>query len=120
MSVHDCRKNNTYHNILKKYIDEIGRTERPANRSELPALPADESPLRGRSVGQVVNRNGLWEIHLVQVEADERYRLVKRKLRSYTSRRMAEIVARYTAEVKCCKPSSGSAGGITFSDICWN
>ena len=120
MSVYEYRKNKTYHDILKKYIDEIGQTERPAGCSELEAFATVEQPIRGRSVGQVVNRNGRWEIHLVQVEADKRFRLVKRKLRSYASRQIAEIVARYTAAAEGEEPPTAGAKGIDISGICWN
>lgn len=128
MSGYDCRKNQTYHNLLKGYIDNIGRTECPVREADLDALEHPNARESMRSVGQVVRRRDTWEIHMVRIDSQEPYRLIKQKLRSFSSRKIAEIVARYIAASECaqcakrggCPYASGLGDQLCGMNICWN
>lgn len=117
MSYSKCNKGKTYHDLIIRYIETIGTTECPADSSRLSLFAPEQ--VQGRAVGQVVSRNGAWEIHMVRVEAGGAYRLIKEKLRSFSSRKIAEIVAKYTAANTGQGKDADSEGG-QFRDLSWN
>ena len=128
MSRYDCRKNQAYHNLLRNYVEHIGRTECPGEGAQLEAVEEGSASEMMRSVGKVVQRHGVWEIHMVRVDSRQPYRLEKQKLRTFSSRKIAEIVARYVAASECdqcakrgsCPHASGMDYRPCGMDICWN
>lgn len=99
MNSKDIDRNPTYHHLLSTYIDQLGTVERPADAGEWPQLQTDAAKGRSRFVGCVTGRQGGWDIYLVRIDTTGPFRLIKRRIRRYKSRRIAEIMAKYTAAV---------------------
>ena len=94
----NIKRNRAHHQLLSGYIEEIGSHDTPAPEA---AMTVFREPVRrpSRIVGQVSGRKGAWDLYLVQIETEGTFRLEKRRLRRYRSRRMAEIMAKYLAGV---------------------
>jgi hypothetical protein len=97
MRLNSFERGPTYHKLLERYIDQVGRHDRACGPREIKEVSKDWTPRRFRAVGQVVARDGMYEIHLVKIDPDSPRHLVRSKLRSFPSRAIAEIVARYAA-----------------------
>ncbi len=111
------RKGKTYHNLLKRYIKGIGCTDCPARREEVSDCCQKPVGEATRTVGRVVERNGYWEIHLFTVDRQCPCRLQRQRIRTFRTRRMAEIVARYT---KAAQGEGPESPNIELAPICWN
>ncbi len=119
MNSKDIDRNLTYHHLLSTYIDQIGALERPADTGELSCLQADAARGRSRFVGCVAGRQGAWDIYLVRIDTAGPFRLIKRRICRYNSRRIAEIMAKYTAAVAADQqakaPRADRASGIVWN-----
>lgn len=119
MNSKDIDRNPTYHKLLSTYIDQIGAVERVAEAGELSCLQGDAARGRCRFVGCVAGRKGAWDLYLVRIDTTGPFRLTKRRLHRYHSRRIAEIMARYTAAVAADQQAK-TPRADQESGIVWN
>ncbi len=110
-------KGKTYHELLTRYIQDIGCTDCPARRGEAASAQGMVREDKARAVGQVIERNGVWEIHLIIFDINCPYCMERRVLRTFRSKRLAEIVARYTADVR---NEAGPESAGSLPNVCWN
>lgn len=103
----DIKRSQAHHQLLKSYIEEIGRHDTPAPEAET-AVFMESVRRPSRFVGRVSGRKGAWDLYLVQIDTEGPLRLEKRRLRRYRSRRMAEIMAKYLAAVACDQQATAS------------
>jgi len=112
-------RNQTYHNLLVGYIEQIGSVERPADCEELAAYRDTRPGRRSRFVGSVSRGEGTWDLYLLRIETAGGFRLIKRRMGRYKSRRIAEIMAKYIAavaeEAQAKTSETDSAAGIAWN-----